>query len=68
LSFTVKDIKDRVIISVSDDGQIATARYEDLSEECKDFIIDVYKDLTDEDPVKLRDFLDFKEHGDSFCS
>ena len=42
MAFEVADDKDRVIISANDNGKIAIARFPDLSEEYKEYIIKTY--------------------------
>ena len=66
MSVVIRDHKDRVIISI-DKGKVAVARFQDLSEEFKAYAVEVYSQLTDEDPVKLQQFLDYKEEEDEFC-
>ena len=64
----VKDEKDRDIIRTNDNGDILFAHYVDMSEDTKDYIIECYKELTNEDPKKIKDFLDFKINEIEFCS
>ena len=68
MSFKIKDCKGRVILSVNDKGKIVTSRYIDMSEDLKDFIVEVYKELTSENIEEIRKFLDFNEDKDEFCS
>ena len=67
MSFEIRDDKDRVIIKVDEKGKIAAARYPDLSEEFKQYIVETYAELTNEDPEKLKRFLDYEEEDDEFC-
>ena len=67
MSLEVVDEKGRVILKVNDKGEMATARYVDLSDAHKDFIVKMFEDMTNEDIEKLRRFLDFEEDTDEFC-
>ena len=62
----IQDDKGRAIIKI-DNGKIAVARFPDLSDKAKDYLVAVYADVTMEDPVKLRDFLDYKSDENEFC-
>ena len=63
----IKDDKDRDIIIIRNNGQMVIARFPDMQQSIKDYIISLYKDSTDEDETKLRDFLDYKTEEDEFC-
>lgn len=70
-SYQIKDDKDRVIISIGNNGKIAIARYLDLCDDIKDYIIDFYRETTsanEKDIQKLRKFLNFETKEVSFCS
>ena len=63
----IKDSKGRSIIKINDNGQVVAGRYIDTPEELKNQVIEIFSSLTNKDPQKLRDFLDFKDDEDSFC-
>ena len=67
MGFKVKDDKGRVILSLKD-GHIAAARYVDMDDKFKEYVIEVYKELTGDNTDKLKKFLDFDENVDEFCS
>jgi hypothetical protein len=67
----VKDNKGRVLLVLSDNGRLAVARYEDMDEAFKQYIINYYKDMTIEPQEKIDKlvrFLNFEEDTDEFCS
>jgi len=64
----IRDGKGREMIRIGDNGRIAIARYPDYTEEAKQYILSIYKDTTNGDIVKLRDFLDFKTEENEFCN
>jgi hypothetical protein len=67
----VLDDKKRVILSISGDGQFAIARFEDMTEKDKNFLIEVYSDLAgsdDETIEKVKRFLNFEDDEGVFCS
>lgn len=64
----IKDEKGRTVIAVNKKGKIAIARFPDLSDEFKDYLVKTAVVVTDIDPQKLRDFLDFKTDQNEFCS
>ena len=68
MGFEIKDNKGRVIIKVSDDNDIAIARFPDMEDDVKDCIVEYYTEMTGECADKVRKFLDFKEGEDEFCS
>lgn len=63
----IKDEKGRDIIKINDKGRIAIARFTDLSDNTKDYILKLYEEVTSEDPAKLKDFLDYKSEENEFC-
>jgi hypothetical protein len=68
MSLEVVDNKGRIILKVNDKGEMATARYVDLEQGYKDYIIQMFRDMTDKDIDKLKKFLDYEEDTDEFCS
>jgi hypothetical protein len=63
----IRDEKGRSIIKINDKGRIAIARFPDLSKQMKECIIDLYGEVTNEDPIKLMEFLDYKCENNEFC-
>ena len=68
MSLEIKDTKDRIIVTVNDKKKIAFARYPDMDEKCKSYLIKICKELTDNDPEELRKFLNYEETKDEFCT
>ena len=67
MSIVITDDKERVIIKINN-GKIAAARYIDLDERIKDYVVDLYRELIGmEDAEKLKKFLNFEEENDEFC-
>jgi hypothetical protein len=62
----IKDDKGRPLISINE-GNIAVARYEDLSDEMKEYVAKVYIELTGKSSDDLMSFLNF-EADNEFCS
>lgn len=63
----IRDEKGRDIIKINDKGRVAFARYPDSSLKTKEYIIALYKEITNGDPEKLREFLDYKSEENEFC-
>ena len=63
----IQDEKGRDIIVINDKGETAFARFPDLDVETKEYMIEVYREISNEDSQKLRDFLDYKSDEDEFC-
>ena len=66
----IKDNQGRALLTMGDNGKIAVGRFPDLNKEYKEYIIDVYKEVTDCSDKEIDDlisFLDFKEDEDEFC-
>jgi hypothetical protein len=71
MNTVVKDNKGRVLFMLNENGRMAIARYKDMDECFKQYIVNYYKDMTSEsqDKVdKLVRFLNFEEDTDEFCS
>jgi len=66
MSLILTDEKEREILRIKA-GKILVSRYNDLGNEYKDLIVELYSDMTKEDPCKIRDFLDFKNEENQFC-
>jgi len=67
MSVVIKDSKGREVAKINDKGRIAIARFPDMDEGFKTYIIDLCKEMTNENPQKLRDFLDYKTEENEFC-
>lgn len=63
----IRDEKGRDIVKINDQGRIAIARFPDMSLTTKDYVMNLYKDVTKEDPEKLKNFLDYKTEENEFC-
>lgn len=63
----IKDQSGRDIICHRN-GILAIARYPDMDEATKEYIIDLYYEATGTDRHKIRNFLDFKDENHVFCS
>jgi len=66
MDVVLKDNKGRTLMWVKD-KHIACARYPDLEEEDKQCMLDVYLNITNENPNELRRFLDFEPGVNEFC-
>ena len=60
------DEKNREIFEIKA-GKIIIFRYNDLSDEYKDFIATLYSEMTGENPSKSKDFLNFRSEENQFC-
>ena len=63
----IRDEKGRDIVKINGQGRIAIARFPDMTLITKEYVINLYKDVTKEDPEKLKDFLDYKSEENEFC-
>lgn len=63
----IRDDKGRILFKISDRGEIVVGRFPDMSDEMKNFVLDLFTSFTDGDPVKLKNFLDYKIESDEFC-
>lgn len=68
MSFVLTDENDRVVASVSDEGKIAVSRHPDMTQEMKECIVDVFSDLTGQEPSEIMAFLNYEEGEELFCS
>jgi len=68
MSFQVIDDKSRPLISVNDKGGIAIARYQDMDDECKQYIVETYSELTGENKTDVLAFLNYEEETNQYCS
>jgi len=71
MSLDVKDSKKRTIISINDNGRIVIGRYTDLTAKEKNYIAEIYNELTGEDIGIINCFLNYDGKGlgeNLFCS
>lgn len=69
MSVEIKDKKGRVVLHMSKKGKLALSRYDDLSKVEKDKLVDLYCELdSDAIPQEIKDFLNFEEQEEKFCS
>jgi hypothetical protein len=47
---------------------MAVARFPDMSNAVKECIIELYKDMTNEDIGLIKDFLEYKTEDNQFCA
>ena len=66
-SYVIKDEKKRVIFKFQN-GHIAIARYPDMTDKCKEYLIGVCLQVTEWEEVKVKDFLNYKSENNEFCS
>ena len=64
----VYDDQNRLILAVNEDGKIAISRFVDMKDCYKNYIIDLYSNLTGVDKNKVEKFLGFKEGQSILCS
>ena len=67
MSVVIKDPKGREVVKINNNGRMAIARFPDMDEKFKVYIIDLYKEMTNENPQELKDFLDYKTEENEFC-
>ena len=69
MSVEIKDKKGRVVIHMSKKGKLVLSRYADLSATEVDALIKLYCELdSDAIPEEIKDFLNFEEQEEKFCS
>ena len=64
----IVDKKGRDIIVFNKKGDPAIARFPDLDEAEKEYMVEVYVELTGEDPDKVMKFLNYESDENEFCS
>lgn len=62
------DEKGRIVMSISSDGRMVAGRYPDMDDECKEFIVQTFEELINQDAEKTRRFLNFEDDEDVFCT
>jgi hypothetical protein len=63
----ITDEKGRNLLKVRD-GRILVARFDNMTDNTKSLIIDLYKNIAGEDIDVIKDFLDYKNEHFEFCS
>lgn len=63
----ITDEKGRTLLKVRD-GRILVARFDNMTNNTKSLIIDLYKDIAGENVDSIKDFLDYKNEDFEFCS
>jgi len=66
MSVLVTDPKGRTVISIRGDD-VAIARFDDLDDDFKEYLVNVYSQLTTGDVERFRKFLNYEEEEDEFC-
>jgi len=64
----IKDSKGRDIIRINAKGRMAVARYPDMDEITKDYVIGVYEKTTNRNKKDIVDFLNYIGEENEFCS
>jgi len=64
----IEDDRGRIIAEIDDKGHVALARFPDMPEEIKDYLVDLLVDSTDEDSKAVRGFLNYENEENEFCS
>ena len=67
-NFVIKDKKGRELVKIDSKQRMAIARYPDLDEVTKKYIVSMYLELTGKKDSKLIDFLNYKTKQNEFCS
>jgi trans-2-enoyl-CoA reductase len=63
----IKDNIGREIVKMNENGDIAIARFPDMSEELKKIVSEMYSELTGEEIGIVKDYLDYKNEIEEFC-
>ncbi len=63
----ITDEKGRTLLKVRD-GRILVARFDNMTNNTKSLIVDLYKNIAGEDIDGIKDFLDYKNEDFEFCS
>jgi len=63
----ILDKQGRTLLKVKND-RILVARFPDMSEAIKDLVVYYYKELGGRDSARIRDYLDFTNDDQEFCS
>lgn len=64
----IVDDMSRTIAEIDDNGHIALARFPDMTEGIKDYLVDLVADITDEKSKDVRGFLNYENEENEFCS
>jgi hypothetical protein len=63
----LEDEKGRILLRMNSNGEFLVARYPDMTEETKEYLLKVYKEISNGDVNKLKRFINFEEDHE-FCS
>jgi len=69
--YSIEDDKKRTVIALSEEGEIAIARFPDMSDKLKDLIVEFYKTAAvreELDVERLQQFLNYETNNHEFCS
>lgn len=64
----IEDENGKVVMEINNKGHIAISRSPNMTKDFKDYLVEVYSEITGEDPREIRDFLDYKNEENEFCS
>jgi hypothetical protein len=64
----IRDDKDRLILAIDENGKIAISRFSDMSDQYKDYLKNIYSELTGINENKVTQFLNFEESESILCS
>ena len=67
-AITYHDKKDRVVMSINKSGRVVIGRYHDMENEIKEYLMEVFEELTKQSQEKTKRFLDFEDEEDVFCT
>ena len=67
MDFKVKDNSGRVILIVKD-GKIAASRFLDMTDEIKDYIVSIFKEVSNRNSDEILAFLNFETEENTFCA
>jgi hypothetical protein len=68
MGFVIKDDQGRPLVKINDHGGCLIARYPDMNESYKEYILGLYGEVTDGNVEKMRRFLNFEDSQRQFCS
>ncbi len=63
----ITDEKGRTLLKVRD-GRVLVARFDNMTDNTKSLIINLYREIAGEDIDGIKDFLEYKSEDFEFCS
>ena len=66
-SLTIRDNNKRILLEIKGNRCIVS-RFIDMNEKTKEHLIELFTELTANDDIKIRKFLDFESEEQEFCS